>query len=68
MTTWYDPEEIRAQADGLQIQPEFAPPPTPGYDDVETNASPVVQAAVDRVNEIAAIVANEITNHPPDVQ
>lgn len=68
MTTWYDPSEMKAQADGDQIQPEFAPPATPGYDDVETNADPAIQALVDRTNEVAAIVANDITNHPPDVQ
>lgn len=68
MTTWYDPDEIKAQADGAQTQPEFDPPATPGYDDVETNADPVIQAAVDRVNEVAAIVASDITNHPEDIQ
>lgn len=68
MTTWYDPDEIKAQADGAQTQPEFAPPPTPGYDEVETNATEAVQALVDRTNEVANIVATEITNHPEAIQ
>lgn len=68
MTTWYDPDEIKAQADGDQIQPEFDPPATEGYDEVETNATEAVAAAVVRVNEIAAIVEDEITNDPPATQ
>ena len=67
-TAWYDPQELQDQADGDQIQPEFDPPPTPGYDEVETNADPALQVLVDRVNEVANIVATEITNDPPDVQ
>lgn len=68
MTTWYDHSEMVAQADGDQIQPEFDPPATPGYDDVETNADPAIQALVDRTNEIANIVATQITNDAPAVQ
>lgn len=35
MTTWYDPDEIKAEADGAQRQPEFDPEATADYDDVE---------------------------------
>jgi len=65
---WYEHEETVAQADGDQLHPEYAPPPTPGYDDVETNADPALQVLIDRTNEVANIVATQITNEPPAVQ
>jgi hypothetical protein len=64
MTTWYNPQEIRDQADGDQIDPEFDPPATPDYDDVETNEDPAVTALIERADVIAAIIADEITNDP----
>lgn len=58
MTTWYDPDEIKAEADGLQRQPEFAPP-------VEVE-EPIVEGSLavdgaaellERQAEVVAIVA-----------
>lgn len=57
MTTWYDPDEIKAEADGAQRQPEFAPevieedPITEGVLSDEK-----MVALIDRSAEVKAIV------------
>lgn len=55
MTTWYNPQEIKNRADNDQLQPEFAPLPTPDIDLVEGEISNKLRAMIDRTNEIKAI-------------
>ena len=65
--TWYDPEEIKYQADNDQVQPEFAPMHDllgEVYGDTEGGASDEMTALEERINEIAEIVATGITNGP----
>ena len=59
MTTWYDPDEIKDEADGLQRQPEW----TPKHDllgevfgDTEGGISEALEALAERVNEVESIV------------
>lgn len=59
--TWVGPDELKAEANGLQRQPDDIPvPPTEGFDEVESNLTEDQQAALDatiaRVNEIEQIV------------
>lgn len=55
--TWYDPQELKDQADGDQTAPEFDPEATPGYDEtVGGDEDGTLTALVDRANAIAAIV------------
>lgn len=53
--TWYNPQELKDQADGDQVQPEFDPPATPDIDLVEGGMSDELRALIDRANEIKAI-------------
>lgn len=56
--TWYSPEEIKAQADGDQTQPEFAPE-TIAEDPIVEGSLSVdgAQELLDRQAEVVAIVA-----------
>lgn len=65
--TWYDPQEIKDQADGDKVQPEFNPEATEGYTDVEGEVSDEFTALFASVNDIANIVGTEITNGPQAV-
>ena len=62
--TWYDPQEIKDQADGEQLQPEFAPEAEEST--TEGEVSEEFTALLDRTNAIAAIVAT-IDNGPEAV-
>ena len=64
---WYDPDEIKDQADGDKTQPEFAPPSTPDYDESTNNLTEAEQALIDRANAVAGIVDTQITNGPEAV-
>jgi hypothetical protein len=55
--TWYDPEEIQEEADGLQRQPEFDQAPEDGLPERKPSA---FDRWIARMNEINAIVAAEI--------
>lgn len=81
MTTWYDPQEIKDEADGAQRQPEFAPevakrewdPNAEPYRDWETDTTGQegyerVAALVAGVNRIKAIIDAQITNRPEATQ
>ena len=62
---WYDPDEIKAEVDGLRRQPKdgFPPPEPEVYDgpvDYLTEDDMVLGPAVARVNAIADIVATVI--------
>jgi len=65
--TWYDPDEVKGQADGDKAQPEFDPPATPGYDESEDSLTDEEQALIDRANEVANVVSTQITNGPEAV-
>lgn len=59
---WYEPGEMKAEADGQQRQPEWPltdefnlPTYTDGDADDETGFSTAEQALIDRVNEISDI-------------
>lgn len=57
MTTWYDPQETKNEADGAQRQPEFDPPEeTLTTETTGPVANPHYEALEDRVNEIKEIV------------
>ena len=57
MGVWVDPDELKAEANGLQRQPDDIPvPATEGFDEVEGGISDAAQAVIDRVNEVEAIV------------
>lgn len=63
--TWYDPQEIKDQADGSKVQPEFAPEATEGYEDVDGKIMrETTTALIDRADAIAQTIADEITNGP----
>jgi hypothetical protein len=51
---WYEHDELKAEAEGAQRQPEF----DPEIEEVTTEGelSEGLQGAFDRINEIAAIV------------
>jgi len=53
--TWYDPEELKNQADTTQTQPEFDPPTE--EDTVEGEPSEDFTNGLARINEVAALVA-----------
>lgn len=60
---WYDPDEIKHEADTLQRQPEFAvkddgevPDLAYDWDETEGEMSEELTQGIARVNEIAAIV------------
>jgi hypothetical protein len=40
--TWYNPDELKDEADGDQRAPEFDPAATPGYDEIEHVGDPAV--------------------------
>lgn len=64
MTLWYDPDELKAEADGLKRQPaailEDTNPEGYDYDEVEGEISEKLQKGIDRINEIEQIVDTEI--------
>lgn len=57
MTTWYDPQEIKDQANGAQTQPEFDPPADPDAGTVEGDRAPGMEALETRIDEIRTIIA-----------
>ena len=58
MTTWYDPDEIKAEADGLQRQPEFDPEPIEDdeYEEGVEERAEKFDPLLARVNEVSALV------------
>lgn len=67
MTTWYDPDELRTEADGDQTQPEFTPEATEGYDEIDYEGDPdLANAWETRAAEIQAEI-DGITQAYPTV-
>lgn len=56
---WYDPAELKEQADGDKTQPEFAPAPTV-IDTEEIDPEGVVLAIVTIVNALAQDIEDKL--------
>lgn len=56
MTTWYDPQEIKDQADGDQTQPEFTPSVDPDRGTVEGEPSEEKAALRSRIDDIRSTI------------
>jgi hypothetical protein len=59
---WYDPDELKAEAEGAQRQPEFAPAPEAA--DPEDTSWDDTQALIDRIDELGTIVDGITQTYP----
>jgi hypothetical protein len=63
--TWYNPDELAAQADGDKVQPEFDPEATADYDDVEEIGDAVMAATVVAyTDDLRATIAGFTQDYP----